>query len=1330
MLKKRRDMRRSNMGKKGFFCLCFCFWMALYPVAPVRGNTPAPEVAFLDQLAIQGIPAGYGVILGELTDNATIALKEGVVGKSGDLAKLANQKVWRDKISNVSQAIGRLAAILDVGGKVYSGQTDDAIVAGGLAILTELAGSAAGKELLKAYGFTPPVISALVISVQIGWESHKALAQATVGSQLEQLYGTVENMTGNNVGRTLGQGDPFPVTPANLELVWKRILNDSNFRELFRVYAVNQLGMTDFPDPGFFDKFEAYIALPTVYGVAGAVSSTERWLDGSYEEAERLFPSYNPLKTGAEYLESQTRRRLQEQYEQIKPHVAGLVGHLNRAAKTREQLVAAQRRLLDLQAQLGAGSSVEDVFEKLQHALAMTGVVEVYLSKCMTAIATAADEEDYRALQVHMAMSVDYVRDVVAWLPATGPTAELHKELLAGLKASYAAARSAFEAFRQELRNRIDTPKPPQETVPSSPVAGDVVEVSIDPASYYNEHFKPLLEPFDWGGLGSSDDIRKLYETLLEAGQFAPPKGVPILRSDHAPLADALERAWQVQNFPAAVNPPPVVNQVPQPDPRQTIEGYKNDLLYKVKLGYPESITGLQRSIDEQSAVINKERKRGDDMWWGRDPKPPANETHEQRTARRDAATAIINATIPAIESLQAERQRLDAMKKAWEQAKQMAQAAAAARVAETQMEYDAVTVWMKGLRAERNNLFLTIAHKRQDLVGRLSALSLASIEEIDNPDAQSHLGWVEKQLEANAYTYLTAGLFSEDRYSVRNIEHRLVSYADRLIDQSNTMRRIGNAAAEAARRADAFEKSCRTVKALKSEYAEDIARIRQYLDPAFLSDDDFAKRLAGTPALAGKLRSAAEQFAAQAEQNAGNMLADGVWLRQVAGVFNRFVSLGSSLGIMEISGYEGSGYGFSTPAVNGGLVTLHQPYTHYLTETEKAENSAQLRSLWNDTPLKAFSDRLAPWLTEVVHNYFDQLNDLPGYNEDNFLVRTPGGWPSMPITHSQLERAENRMAGVSPGTEDFKEAFNSLAGILPLAMKYDRENGNVLTPESVEVPEGLDMARRYMAFRAGIIESHARHAELWAAAEKERRGQALIQARAQLPGMIAVLNDRIRQGERLIEQSAGIADNDRPAISEAITALSDFGDNRLLADPYFQALELLQTVRLGDGRDTSLVRSSEQAVQAIGRLSMEITLTINRLRARQTIRPPDLNALAKAFYARFRSAYESRDTMQVMRCLDDRWSAGDGTTLHDLEVTFSRMFDLFDNIRFDLSALKVEPVSEYTVRASYSVVITGRIYQSRLTHVERSTVHEEVLLDGERSRILQTMQGSFWYSN
>ncbi|MCM2284199.1 MAG: hypothetical protein NDI81_05435 [Desulfobacula sp.] len=117
------------------------------------------------------------------------------------------------------------------------------------------------------------------------------------------------------------------------------------------------------------------------------------------------------------------------------------------------------------------------------------------------------------------------------------------------------------------------------------------------------------------------------------------------------------------------------------------------------------------------------------------------------------------------------------------------------------------------------------------------------------------------------------------------------------------------------------------------------------------------------------------------------------------------------------------------------------------------------------------------------------------------------------------------------------------------------------------------------------------------------------------------------------------------------------------------------------------------------------------------------------ALYDQFKQAYESRNDSQIMSFMGDDWEAGDGTTLSDLEENISRNFKTFDEIKYNIQNLKIELKSEGRYLASYDVTITSRIYKRNLKHEEKSSVNEEIVIDGSgKPRIARTMNGRFWY--
>ncbi len=117
-----------------------------------------------------------------------------------------------------------------------------------------------------------------------------------------------------------------------------------------------------------------------------------------------------------------------------------------------------------------------------------------------------------------------------------------------------------------------------------------------------------------------------------------------------------------------------------------------------------------------------------------------------------------------------------------------------------------------------------------------------------------------------------------------------------------------------------------------------------------------------------------------------------------------------------------------------------------------------------------------------------------------------------------------------------------------------------------------------------------------------------------------------------------------------------------------------------------------------------------------------------RELYDQFRTAYENRDESAVMALLADDWEAGDGTTLSDLSANLRRTFAAFDEVRYRLDNLQVQPAAQGRYRLSYDVTISSRNYSLNLRHEEKSAVSEEVGPDMRgRWRILKTISGRYW---
>ena len=82
-----------------------------------------------------------------------------------------------------------------------------------------------------------------------------------------------------------------------------------------------------------------------------------------------------------------------------------------------------------------------------------------------------------------------------------------------------------------------------------------------------------------------------------------------------------------------------------------------------------------------------------------------------------------------------------------------------------------------------------------------------------------------------------------------------------------------------------------------------------------------------------------------------------------------------------------------------------------------------------------------------------------------------------------------------------------------------------------------------------------------------------------------------------------------------------------------------------------------------------------------------------------------------------------------DLQANLSRSFRIFDEVRYNIQNLNVQPMSGGKYAVSYDVTITSRIYSRNIKHEEKSSVTEEVTTDGSgKPRIFRTTNGRFWY--
>lgn len=1175
-----------------FLLFISCFLPARYVSAS------APPGPF-EQVATTAIPAVYGELLNAYERSLTSGSPEALKGIS-------------TKLNFYAQAIGRVSGALDLGGKLYLGETKEAAISAGLLILGEAAGSEAGKAYLAAMGLTTLPVTTLITAFQVYQLSEAELKKSTVGLKLEQLYGRIESDPQLiNRSRELGTGDPIPVTPQAIDYLWRKVLLDDSWRNLFKTYVVEELG-SDWPDPGIWNRWT---------------------LPGNLLEEGELYNRQNEYKS----------------------YIAGLLSYMNRAARLREQQVVMQRYAAELQ-QKAAGMSSASLLDKYVSAVAKLPEVREFAKNCPALIQRGLQGDDLSPLIQVVNNSKRYAVDVLAWLPASGRLGEERAQLLQQLRDFHESAWSARK-FLEDRRQK--------------------------------------------------EELRKAAEARVAAWR-AGAYGYSLTFDE---LRGAIDEEFQLSGGIAAVN-------ARLAEQNRLLEKHYIDQSKQVDAEYADA--QLLRPVPEER---NEQARQQFYVQWS-----------AYRTVDRQRRDELLSEISAYIETLQFRKKIVN---------EQLYELSAAI---DRLMRPFQATSWnwqgpMNG--AEFLDRFLSGfcgEFPSSGYVG-ITSLKFTPYTPKAGDSVDSFTGFHNRYLDSLKFQLGLGGAGpsglpadpTADKISFCGGEATLPS----LITSIDQLVTLVDSFAEKKPDIDELDEKIGELETLfedlppgTGEKALEIRRKKlvEEQKPFALKLRELLKK---GEALKGPARTAQQLY----QTDLANIEKDNEYLNQLRLVLGRLKPVLAEF----IAGYpsfhvsNGKGTFVARPEVReayaaAGCSALVGKRV-FMSPADIQQALQKLDQSLAANRLKWFASKYQIGLDEFVKQY---LTDRTGFYRmtapDHYTFIEWEGNCQL-YTKESFDIWQQRLAELGQVDlfypQKMEKAVGGSSGILRQMLAIplrDQPVNNVVIDLDSYPENGLtflrdvakscweDQTRTSVLAVVSTFEEKLSAYRAWHGAEayfsemQKRFSEVLGNLSSLLYDAQAAYNKNMHdpQVNILYRQAAA----KEPAVMAFLNgAISDRKLSPVRQDYFAKRKKEYERefffIRQWAGTDSKPPQQPE---------------------------PPVDEQPIRNLYDQFKQAYEHKNDSRLMSFLDDAWSAGDGTTLNDVEEYFRNMFNVFDEIRLDMSGLRIESLGDGRYRTSYDLKITGRIFAHGIEHPEQSSVVEEIGADSSgRLRIQRTPQGRFW---
>jgi len=384
------------------------------------------------------------------------------------------------------------------------------------------------------------------------------------------------------------------------------------------------------------------------------------------------------------------------------------------------------------------------------------------------------------------------------------------------------------------------------------------------------------------------------------------------------------------------------------------------------------------------------------------------------------------------------------------------------------------------------------------------------------------------------------------------------------------------------------------------------------------------------------------------------------------------------------------------------GMAILYEPFAHYAEEKELKNNTmakSAKESLQTLRVYKFISSNM-PNLKEKLDNMFSVTNYIPA-KEPNII------FANYVIYKSDLDKVEQMIESLNPEKDDsYISTLKNIENLLPLTISFpaltDKNKNDYASKLQSKYGVFNDKLATYDLVN---IETGKKYSDL----REKLRDKMIIKGQ---------LLEKKQANEFAKEEGLKRLTEYKKELDSIKNVLSKLVKESDIQDLYQRYWEL----RTRYNNDKMAQDSS---------FTNHLTIIDNEFAAKSESNQANQQAeqnQVKDFYNSFKQAYESQNDSLVMSKISNNWECAEGVTISDLENNFKNMFSVFDSITYNISNMNIIKNTDDSYRVSYDIEIAGQIYDSGITHKEKSSVSEVVKLEGKSFKIYKTLNGRFWY--